>query len=78
VRAQGQCLAKLELPEPTAACCLCVDVELNIMDIVISSRPDHMSGMGSRNDEIVGVDRREIEFARMRSDMARAERQRKT
>jgi hypothetical protein len=45
------------------------------MDMVISSRPDHMSGMGSRNDEIVGVDRREIEFARMRSDMARAERQ---
>lgn len=29
--------------------------------------------MGGRNDEIVGVDRREIEFARMRSDMARAE-----
>jgi hypothetical protein len=28
--------------------------------------------MGGRNDEIVGVDRREIEFARMRSDMARA------
>lgn len=34
------------------------------------SRPD---GMDTRNDDIVGVDRREIEFARMRSEMARAE-----
>lgn len=31
-------------------------------------------GMANRNDDIVGVDRREIEFARMRCEMARAER----
>jgi hypothetical protein len=31
--------------------------------------------MGNRHDDIVGVDRREIEFVRMRDLMARAERQ---
>jgi len=43
-----------------------------VKGIRYSSRPQ---GMGTRNDDIVGVDRREIEFTRMRSEMARAERQ---